>query len=102
MLPYDDVYEAKSITIGQNVWIGSNVMILPGITIGDGAVIGAGTIVTRDVPRCAIVCGNPCRIVKYRDINRYERLVKSQKNYLELKSLGLTEIDELKRIKIIY
>lgn len=102
MLPYDDVYEAKKIVIGQNVWIGSDVTVLPGVTIGDGAIVGAGSILTKDVPNCAIVCGNPSNIVKYRDINRYNQLKKSQKTYLELKALGQTETDESKRIKIMY
>lgn len=101
MVPYDDVYEAKNIIIGKNVWIGSDVMVLPGVTIGDGAIVGAGSVIAKDVPNCAIVCGNPCKVVKFRDINRYDQLVKSQKIYLELKALGKTETDESKRIKIL-
>jgi hypothetical protein len=47
--------------------IGANATILPGISIGAGAMVGAGAVVTRDVPRYAIVMGNPARITGYVD-----------------------------------
>lgn len=56
---------AKKVKIGNDVWIGSNVTILPGITISDGAIVGAGSVVTKDVPKNAIVAGNPAKIIKY-------------------------------------
>jgi UDP-2-acetamido-3-amino-2,3-dideoxy-glucuronate N-acetyltransferase len=45
--------------------IGANATILPGLTIGERAMVGAGAVVTRNVPPCAIVTGNPARIVGY-------------------------------------
>ena len=59
--------------------------ILPGITIGDGAVIGAGSVVAHDVPKGAVVAGNPAKILKYRDINKFDELVKDGKGYIKLK-----------------
>lgn len=56
---------AKQVRIYSNVWIGANVTILPGITINEGAIIGAGSVVTKDVPKNAIVAGNPAKIIKY-------------------------------------
>jgi acetyltransferase-like isoleucine patch superfamily enzyme len=47
--------------------IGANATILPGISIGAGAMVAAGAVVTRDVPRYAIVMGNPARITGYVD-----------------------------------
>jgi len=51
------------ITIEDDVFIGMNAMILKGVTIGTRSVVGAGSIVTHDVPRGAIVAGNPARII---------------------------------------
>lgn len=59
--------EHNFIVIEDDVWIGANSVILPGVTIKRGAVVGAGSVVTKDIPEYAIVCGNPARIVKYRE-----------------------------------
>ncbi len=52
--------------VGNDVWIGENVVVVGGVTIGDGAVVAAGSVVTRDVPACTIVGGNPARVIKTR------------------------------------
>lgn len=54
----------QAVVIENNVFIGSNVTILKGVTVGENAVVGNGTIVTRDVPKNAIVAGNPARIIR--------------------------------------
>ena len=41
--------------------IGANATIVCGVTIGAGAFVAAGAVVTRDVPRQALVRGNPAR-----------------------------------------
>lgn len=56
----------RPVHIGDDVWIGSRVTILPGASIGTGAIIGAAAVVTKDVPECAVVGGNPARILKRR------------------------------------
>ena len=58
--------DSNYVIIGSDVWIGASVVILPGVRIEDGAVIAAGSIVTKSVPKNAIVAGNPSRVVKYR------------------------------------
>lgn len=50
--------------------IGANATILAGIEIGERAMVGAGAVVTRSVPRHAIVVGNPARITGYVDAAR--------------------------------
>lgn len=52
--------------VGNDVWIGRDATILPGVTIGDGAIVGACSVVASDVPACAVVAGNPARVVRYR------------------------------------
>lgn len=60
-----DYMIGKPITIGDNVWFGGHCTVLPGVTIGNNAIIGAGSVVTKDVPDCAVVAGNPAKIIKY-------------------------------------
>lgn len=57
--------DADVIIEGDN-WIGMNVIILKGVTVGRGAVIAAGAVVTKNVPRYAIVAGVPARTLRYR------------------------------------
>ena len=52
------------IVVGNNVWIGANATVLPGVTIGDNAVIAAASVVTKDVPRNAVVVGAPARVIR--------------------------------------
>ena len=53
--------------IGDGTFIGTNASILPRRTIGKWATIGAGAVVTRDVPDCAVVVGNPGKVIKYNE-----------------------------------
>lgn len=48
--------------------IGANATILPGVTIGENAVVAPGAVVTLDVPRNAVVAGNPAIITSYVDV----------------------------------
>lgn len=57
-------YNRGPVTIGDDSWIGAGVIILPGITIGKGCIVGAGSVVTRNVPDCTVVVGNPARVLK--------------------------------------
>lgn len=54
-------------TIGNNVDFGVNVTCIGDISVGDNAIIAAGSVVVKDVPRNAIVAGNPAKIIKFRD-----------------------------------
>jgi chloramphenicol O-acetyltransferase type B len=73
-LPYDEIDIVKSVQIGKNCWVGSRVIILPGTIIEEGAVIQAGSVLSGRIPKCAIVGGNPWRVIRYRDIERYNEL----------------------------
>ena len=35
------------------------------ITVGERAIVGAGSVVTKDVPKNAVVAGNPAKVLRY-------------------------------------
>lgn len=84
MIPYDRRMVCRPVEIGENVWIGSRVIILPGVRIGEGVVIGAGAVVAKDVPPCAVIGGNPAKVLKYRDKEQYMALKKQGRVYLDM------------------
>ncbi len=55
------------VIIGNNVLIGANAVVLEGVKIGDNAVVAAGAVVTKDVPKNAVVAGVPAKLVKMVD-----------------------------------
>ena len=75
-IPYDAKKIKKPVVIGENVWIGMNVNVCPGATIGSGAIVGMGSVVVGDIPPLSIVGGNPAKVLKYRDRQHYESLVR--------------------------
>lgn len=56
--------KTKPVVIGKNVFIGTRSIILKGTTIGDNSVIGAGSVVSGNIPKNVIACGNPCKVIK--------------------------------------
>ena len=52
-------------------WIGAGATILPGICIGEHAIVGAASVVTKDVPDCAVVVGNPAKVVKMLEVEKF-------------------------------
>ena len=64
----------KEVVIKDFVWLGHNVTILQGVTIGEGAVVAAGSIVSKNVPDYAVVGGIPAKVLKYRNIEHFQKL----------------------------
>lgn len=60
-------HTSRPIRVGNDVWIGAGAILLKGVTVEDGAVIAAGAVVTKSVPKGAIVAGNPAKIIRYRE-----------------------------------
>ncbi len=52
------------VKIGRGVLVGAGAVILPGVIVGDYAVIGAGSVVLSNIDSCAVVAGNPARVIK--------------------------------------
>jgi acetyltransferase-like isoleucine patch superfamily enzyme len=73
-IPYDNTYIVKDIEIKDNVWLGARVIILGGVTIEEGAIIQAGSVVVSNIPKGAIYGGHPAKLIKYRDLEHYDRL----------------------------
>lgn len=55
---------SKPIIIEDRVWCGANVTITKGVHIGKGAVVAAGAVVTKDVPKGAVVVGVPAKQIR--------------------------------------
>lgn len=73
-IPYDTTFDYKEVVIEDNVWFGNRVIVVNNVTIGEGAIIAAGSVICKDVPKYAIMGGNPAKVIKYRDIEHYEKL----------------------------
>ena len=81
-IPFGPDVDRKAVAIEDHVWIGCRVVILPGVTVGEGAVVAAGSVVTKDVPSCAVVAGNPAAVIKQRDVETFRRLRDSQRFWI--------------------
>jgi UDP-2-acetamido-3-amino-2,3-dideoxy-glucuronate N-acetyltransferase len=55
--------EFKSTLVGRGATIGANATVICGHTIGSYAFIAAGAVVTRDVPKFALMAGVPARCI---------------------------------------
>jgi dTDP-4-amino-4,6-dideoxygalactose transaminase/acetyltransferase-like isoleucine patch superfamily enzyme len=58
-------WKVEKTTVKKGASIGSGATILPNVCIGENAIVGAGSVVTKDVPRNAVVAGNPARILRF-------------------------------------
>ena len=54
-------WEITETLVKQGASIGANATIVCGVTIGEYATVGSGSVVTKDVPRQALVVGNPAK-----------------------------------------
>ena len=66
LLPYiaSGFTKTDSIYVGANCFFGAGVTVLGNVTIEHGSVIGANSLITKDIPHCRIVIGNPARILR--------------------------------------
>ena len=78
-LPFDNINITKKVVIEDYCWIGRNVMILPGVTIGKASIVAAGSVVTKDIEPYSIVGGNPAKLIKTRNRDKTEKLMKNNR-----------------------
>ena len=62
-----DVYKRQ-----EYAWVGAGATILPGVCIGRHAIVGAGSVVTKDVPDYAVAVGNPAKVIKMLDKEKFQ------------------------------
>lgn len=102
-IPDFDIF--GKVRIGNYVYIGNNAMIMPGVTIEDNVLVAAGSVVTKSVPACVVVAGNPAKIVctinEYKEKNiKYNMHSKGMSN--KDKKAMLLSVDENMFIKKNY
>ena len=70
-----------TITIEDNVCIGGFSKIMPGVIIGEGAIVAGGSVVTKDVPKGAIVGGNPAKVIGWTEELAKRRIAENRPCY---------------------
>ena len=74
MIPFGGGFTYPETHIDDYAWIGMRSIVLPGAHIGEGAIVQAGSVVMGKVPPCAIVAGNPAKVIGWRDIAHYNKI----------------------------
>ena len=64
--------DAQPDQIKEYAWVGAGATILPGVCIGRHAIVGAGSVVTKDVPDYAVAVGNPAKVIKMLDKEKFQ------------------------------
>ena len=96
-VPYDNGGIMQKTIVGENCWIGARSMICPGVKIDDGAIVAMGSVVTKSIPKCAIVGGNPAKIIGWRNLQEYEENAKLNRTIQRNKPINFTVKDEFKK-----
>jgi len=100
VVPADQVHATEGPIIEDDVWLSHNAIITPGCSrVGRGAIIGAGAVVTKDVPRYAIVAGVPAKVVRYRFTPEMQAAIEAtrwwEKSKAELAEIARRDPDTL-------
>ena len=65
-------WKVEPTLVKRGASIGSGATILANVTIGEQAIVGAGSVVTKDVPPGTIVAGNPAKIKRQVQGDRFK------------------------------
>ena len=73
--PYDrQILTCKPIRIRRGAWIGAGATIMAGVTVGKYAIVGAAAVVTHDVGDYEVVVGNPAKVIRTLDAERFNKV----------------------------
>ena len=75
--------DEQPVLIREYAWVGAGATILPGVCIGRHAIVGAGSVVTKDVPDYAVAVGNPAKVIKMLDKEKFQEDLKGGKYEVE-------------------
>ncbi len=67
-----DILTCKPVLIKKGAWIGAGATVLPGVCVGKHSIIGAASVVTKDVPDYGVVVGNPAKLIKTLEPEKFE------------------------------
>lgn len=62
--------QTAPIRVGEYAFVAARAFVMPGVSIGARTVVGACSVVTKDLPDDVICAGNPCRVLKAREIRK--------------------------------
>jgi acetyltransferase-like isoleucine patch superfamily enzyme len=67
-----DIYNNKTIRIGDYCWIGMNTTIMSGVELGENTIVGAGSVVTKSFSEGhCVIAGNPAKVIKFLDKEKF-------------------------------
>ena len=96
------VTKIGKVVIGDNCFIGAGAIILPNVEIGKGSIVAAGSIVTKSVPECVVVAGNPARVICTVDdyTDKHSAMIETSRvfdeSYRYHKKIAKEKIEEMK------
>lgn len=64
--------DGRRVEIGRGAWLGIGAVVVGNVRIGENAVVGANSVVREDVPDFTVVAGNPARVVRRHDGERWQ------------------------------
>lgn len=79
-----------NVTVGSGTWVGAGVIVRQGVSIGCDCIVGAGSVVVSDIPDGVVAYGNPCRVIKQRQVAQNNDIImKSNSGKIKMGGVNL-------------